>query len=792
MKNLSYAIIFLFLVNVNAQTGTIKGKVVDRQSNMALEGVTVELLDQAQPKGVVTDADGYYQLKDVPVGRQRIRFSYLGYESFTVPNIIVSTGKDAVSDFALLETFDELDEVVVTSSGAKERPINTLSTVSTRQFGVEEVQRFSGGRSDVGRLAANFAGVSAPDDSRNDIVVRGNSPTGLLWRLEGIPIPSPNHFGTTGTTGSPVSALNPNMIKNSDFLTSAFAAEYGNALGGVFDLGFRKGNADDYEYMGQVGAFTGLELMAEGPWGTKKGSFLVAARYSVIGLIGGGSGTSAVPNYSDLSFNLDFGNRSWGTLSLFGIVGTSDIDFLGNDIDEDDLFAAEDENLFTESGFSVVGLKHQINIGNNSYLKTVVSGSSNSNNTDVDRFIEKDTPQERIIRFTENEDSESRFSFSTLFNSKLSKRATIRAGALVENFGVDLLQRDRSEQPDLDGDGDSDLVTFVEVDDNLSIVQPYVQTQLRITEKLKLNAGVHGQYGSLNEQFVIEPRAGLQYSAGKSTFSVGYGVHHQNVPFPLLFLNENVGGELVQTNRDLDFVRSNHYVLGYDLNFGNDWRIKTEVYYQAIENAAVEPFPSSYSSLSEGADFGFSTDRTSLVNEGTGFNQGIEFTLEKFFSKGYYGLLTGSFYESKYEGSDGIERNSPFNNGRVVNLLAGKEFKMGKTGKNVLSIDTRITTAGGRYFTPIDLEASRNAGFQVDQEELAFSEQADDYFRFDLKFGYKINHRSKKRSHQFYVDIQNLTNNENEFVRRYNRLTNNVDVVDQIGLFPDFGYRFQF
>ncbi len=206
----------------------------------------------------------------------------------------------------------------------------------------------------------------------------------------------------------------------------------------------------------------------------------------------------------------------------------------------------------------------------------------------------------------------------------------------------------------------------------------------------------------------------------------------------------------------------------------------------------MEPFPSSYSSLTEGASFEFDNDRVSLVNSGTGFNRGVEITLEKFFSQGFYGLLTSSIFESKYEGSDGIERNSPFNNGYVVNLLAGKEFKTGPAGKNVLFIDTKLTTTGGRYFTPVDLEASRQAGFEVLQEDLAFSEQYDAYIRWDLKFGIKINSRAKKQSHQFYVDLQNVTDNENVFVRRYNRLTNNVDQVDQIGFFPDVGYRFQF
>ena len=778
-----------------AQTGVIKGRVIDKQSELPLMGVTIELLNSNPVVGVVSDDEGYYRLENVSIGRQEIRVSYLGFETVNIPNIVVTTGKDVVINISLVESFDKLDEVILTSKKRKDRPVNTLAAISARQFGLEEVTRYSGGRGDVGRLAANFAGVSSPDDSRNDIVIRGNSPVGLLWRLEGIPIPNPNHFSAFGTTGGPVSAVNSNTLKNSDFITSAFPAEYGNALGGVFDLGFRKGNKDEYEYTIQAGAFSGLEALVEGPLGQNNGSFMIGFRYSLVGLIGAGAGgaSSATPNYYDVSFNIDLGKSKAGNFSLFGILGESDIDFLGDEIDENDLFAAEDEDLYVKSRFGVVGLKHQINIGESSYVRSVVATSYSGSDIYADRYLNKDTPQERLILYTESDNTENRLSFSTLLNSKISNKTTLRAGALVERFSIESILKDREKQADLDSDGDPDLTVFRDIDESLTLFQPYVQGQFRLTEKVTLNLGLHGQYSSLSSQFVAEPRVGINYRTTQSqTFSLGYGVHHQPVSFPILFLSENVGGNLVQTNRDLDFVKSDHYVLGYDVKLASSWRGKVEVYYQDITKAAVEAFPSSYSSLTEGADFVFDNDRVSLVNNGTGFNKGIEFTLEKFFSEGYYGLLTTSLFESKYTGSDGVERNSPFNNGYVVNFLTGREFTLGAAQKNTLFFDTRVSFSGGRYFTPINLAASQASGFEVTRDDIAFSEQYDDYFRWDVKFGIKINSKKKKQSHQLYFDFQNVTNRANVFVRRYNRLTNSIDQVDQIGFFPDFGYRFQF
>ncbi len=795
MKKLSILLSFLFigLASLDAQvTQTVKGTIVDRQSEIPLIGATVQWVNPDENRGAVTDVDGYFRIEGIPVGRHEFRVDYLGYETFFVPNVVVTSGKEVILTLSLQESINELSEVVVRANTMKDQAQNEMATISARQFGMEEVTRYAGGRSDVARLAANFAGVASPDDSRNDIVIRGNSPTGVLWRIEGIPVPSPNHFNTFGTTGGPVSALNPNLLRNSDFLTGAFPAEYGNANAGVFDIGFRNGNRDETEFTLQVGAFSGLEAMAEGPVGKKGGSYLVAGRYSFVGLIGAGS-TSAVPNYQDVSFKVDLGKTSIGRFTLFGIGGNSDIDFLGSEIDSTDLFAAEDEDLFVEGTFGVIGLKHNLIIGDKSYWRTVIGGSTRTNGIELDRYFDLGTDHERKLRISDIDNTENRFSISSYFNTKISPKFTLRTGVLYEQTSMDAFFRDRADAPDLDDDGEPDWFTVYDFDGSFGIVQPFVQSQLRLSEAWSLNLGLHGQYATINEQFVAEPRASLSWQANPNyKFTLGYGMHSQTAPLPLLFLNEDIDEKLVRTNEDLDFVRSQHYVLGYDHKLGKDLRLKVEAYYQDLDRVPVDNFASSYSTLTEGADFGFSDDKTSLVNEGTGFNRGIELTLEKFYSKGYHALVTTSIFESKYTGSDGIERNSPFNNGYVVNILGGREWSVGKAKRNAFVLSTKLTASGGRYYTPVNLEASRDAGFEILFDELAFTEQYDGYLRWDVRMGFKLNSAQRKVSHQIFFDIQNVTNRANVFARRYNRLTGNVDQVDQIGFFPDFLFRFQF
>lgn len=775
----------------SAQTGIVKGKIVDKQSEKPILGATITL--QGNPVNQTTsDEEGNFKLSEIPLGRQSLTIDFAGFESTSVSDLDVTTGKDIQLTISIAEQFNALDEIVITSGSNKANPINKMALVSTKQFTTEEVSRFAGGRSDVARLVTNFAGVSTADDSRNDIVVRGNSPSGMLWRIEGMPVPSPNHFSTLGTTGGPVSALNPNLLSNSDFLTSAFPAEYGNAIAGVFDLGFRKGNTDDYEYMISAGAYPGVEFMAEGPLGNSGGSFVAAARYGFVGVLGL-AGTDAQPNYHDISFNVDFGKTKLGNFSVFGIYGASDIDFLGEKIDKEDPFAAQDEDSFVTSSFGSLGLKHNLNIGNNSSLKTIIGFADSGNSYKNERYYNYDTPAENKLLFSDIDNSETRVTFSTLFNSKLSSKTTIRAGLLGENYTLKAKLSTRDRQQDNNSDGYADLIPVIDNEGHYNIIQPFAQGQFRLSEKLTLNGGVHAQYFSINNQFVVEPRTAFSFAVNpKNTFSLGYGLHHQSVPVPILFLSENRNGNSVQTNKNLDLVQSHHYVFGYDVRLANKWRGKIELYYQQINKAAVESFSSSYSSLTEGADFGFSIDKTSLISNGKGHNQGIEFTLEKFFSKGFYSLFTTSVFESKYNGSDGVERNSPFNNGYVINFLGGKEFKIGKAKKNVFSIDTKFTTAGGRYFTPVDLEASRNAGYEIKDDTNAFSEQYNPYLRWDVKFGIKFNSKKKKRFHQFYIDLQNITNHTNIFTKEYNRLTNSVNQKDQIGFSPDFGYKFQF
>ncbi len=787
--------ILLFPAFLFSQTQTLRGNVLDKQAETPLIGATVQVLNVEPAIGATTDMDGSFVLKNVPVGRQTLRITYVGYEMQTVPNVLVTAGKEVLLSLKMEESFASMDEVVIVAKVNKDKAINELATISARQFNTEEVSRYSGGRGDVGRLVANFAGVAASNDARNDIIIRGNAPTGVLWRLEGIPIPNPNHYSTLGTTGGPVSALNPNMIGNSDFLTSAFPADYGNATAGVFDINLRKGNKDRFEFMGQVGAFTGMEAAIEGPVRKGKGSFVVAYRHSfaeIAQAAGLNVGTTATPKYKDLTFNLDFGNTKAGSFSIFGIGGHSSIDFLGADIDTTDLFANPDENAFSISKFGVIGLKHNLLLNDHSYIRTVLS-ASHSGNSYKTEDLEMTDEFGGLLQTFDVLDAGDTYRLSSFYNNKINRRFTLRTGILLQNQQLDTYVKTRVGIPDFNGDGIPDLFTQRDFDGSFNQAEAYAQTQWRIAERLTLNTGVHGLYFDKTEDVAIEPRVALNWQfSPKSTLNLGYGLHHQTQPLPVfLFRERQPDGTAVETNADLGFTRSQHFVLGWDYKPAASWRVKAETYYQLLSDVPVESMPSSFALLNAGADFVF-PEKNNLVNEGTGTNLGVELTVEKFFSQGWYSLLTVSVFDSKYKGSDGVERSTAFNGSYVLNALAGREFKLGNSGRRFLTLDTKVTAAGGRPYTPVDLEASKAAGREVLIENQAYSMRLDDYFRWDVKIGMRLNSPKRKLSQTFFLDFQNVTNKQNIFAMQYNEVRNEVGKTYQIGFFPDLMYRIEF
>ena len=773
------SIIPLFTIAQN-NTQQIRGVVIDKFSQIPLIGVKIQIT--SLQKGTSTDTLGKYVLSDIPPDRYEVYISYTGYKSITLPNVIVTSGKEVMLDISMEESINQIDEVVVKANN-KHATINKLATVSARTFSMEEVNRYAGGRSDPARLAANFAGISTTDDSRNDLVIRGNSPIGVLWRIDGMNVSNPNHFASVGTTGGPVSALNTNLLKNSDFFTSAFPAEYGNANSGVFDVGLRTGNNKKRETTIQAGVITGLELTTEGPFSKKSdASYLVGYRYSLAGIaqaLGVNIGTTSTPSYQDLSFKLNSGNTKWGRFSMFGILASSTINIGGGP--GNSLYGGGNKVDF-KSKIGIGGMNHFKQLNSKSFLSTILGinySSTNQTSFDFDPFLDSSFVREK------SDVAKTTYFLSTSYNLKMNSRWFLKFGIQDEIMRLDLDYRIRDNVF-------SPVKQIWDYQSGTNLIQGYAHLKYGISKNLTMNAGIHSNYFQLNNSNSIEPRFGIVYNISqKSSFNFGYGLHSQLQPINVYFLQSTDNNDnIVYNNKHLDFTKSHHIVLGYNMQPLSDWRIKTEVYYQFIYNVPVLRYSSSYSMLNTGSTF--KTDLTdSLINSGTGENYGIELTVEKFFSKGYYGLLTGSLYNSLYVGSDGIQRNTAFNGRYVYNILAGKEWKIGKAKKNCFALDIKFTHAGGRAYTPIDLMSSIALEHEVVSPD-SYSSFYSNYYRMDIKAGLTLNSSKRHVAQTISLDLQNVTNHKNVFSESFDRKTNSISTTYQLGFFPNVVYKVQF
>jgi hypothetical protein len=788
MKTLFYFLLLAFVLpfSLAAQTPsqTVRGKVIDNQTKAALPGVVVILGDSGTTlRTTASDAAGSFRFENVEVGRRLVRFKLLGYRERAM-NIVVSAGKEVVLTVELEESVVQAKEVVITAQDSKGKPNNEMATVSSRSFSIEETQRYAGSLGDPSRMAANYAGVSGAQDSRNDVVVRGNSPLGVLWRLNGLDIPNPNHFGSFGSTGGPVSILNNNVLDNSDFMSGAFPAEYGNATAAAFDLKLRNGNNEKFEFLGQV-AFNGFEGGIEGPLSKKhNASFLVNYRYSTLGLfnqlgINFGTGT-AVPKYQDLSFKLNFPTEKLGTFSVWGIGGLSYIELLDSkrDTTQLDLYTIGGFDTYFRTNMGVGGFTHIISFGERSYGRLNIGVTLQQNKVRLDS-----------VSFSDNsfwpsygsKFSQTRITGNYTVVTKFNARNTLKSGVYTDLLNFILL--------------DSTNITATtfrrlrDTEDGTALIQAYSQWQHKFTDLLTLNTGIHYQQLLLNNSVSVEPRVGLRWQYDeKNAFSFGSGLHSQMQPI-FTYFNQTFlpDGSYLRTNENLDFTRSIHAVLAWDRTLGKNARIKVETYYQHLYQVPGLERVSIYSGLNEGADFN-APNTDSLINNGTGRNYGIELTAERFYNKGWYFLTTVSLFESKYTSFGNSERNTAFNGNYVVNLLGGKEFKLG--AKDMLSFDLRTNAAGGKRYIPIDLTASSFAGEAVFDNNRAYELRYTDYFRIDLRIGYT--HNGKHITQTWAVDLLNLTNNKNVFTQEYDASSNSIKTNYQTGFLVIPQYKITF
>ncbi len=759
----------------------IRGTITDALSGQPLVGASVLLPGTAPIKGTTTDENGKYRLEDVPVGRHSLESTYLGYELLEIPEILVESGKELLLNIALYEQSRSLDEVVVKSS---RRQSASLSPVSVQSITVEEVLRFPATFNDPARLATTYPGVVNTNDQANHISVRGNSPNSTSWRLEGVEIVNPNHLGDAGTSsgrpsisGGGVNILSAQLLGTSNFYSSVFPVEYGNAIGGIMDMRFRNGNDEKHEFTAQAG-LVGFDFSAEGPLSKKKGiSYLVNYRYSFVGLLtamGVDFGGEAI-SFQDLSFNLKVPLNKNATLKVFGIGGESKNIFTGKENPEDWEVDKDRFNISFTNRMGALGARYSTLLNDKLSLNATIVTSSLQTNKQSDLrtdplLIEEGWAFDSITY--------RKIALQTNLTYKFRKKHHLKVGlSTVEHF-FDINTSNFLDRSFGEGKG--------------WLLGAFAKWHWMPISQLKLTAGLHYAHFTYTESQRLEPRANITWQASqKDGFSLAAGMHSQIQPGQVYLVRD----AFEIPNRKLDFTESVHLVLGYKRKLNTYSELSMEVYYQQLSNAPIYlneiavPYYNNFSNLNVVGDF----RRLNLVNEGLGANYGVELNWQRFIHNDYFFLANTSLYRSVYENSNGETTSTRFDGRYLFNLTGGKEFNWKKKSRQkTLGINARVTYAGGLRRSPIDMSsADLTIPFAtLENNDLPFSIKQKDYFKIDFRI-YLKNNKSKYNS-TLALDLQNLTSRKNDGYYYYDHVQQKELAQKQLGLIPNLSYRIEF
>jgi hypothetical protein len=787
-------------------TQTVRGTIIDTDSKMPLIGATVLIVGTNPPAGSATDEKGNFRIEKVPLGRITLQLSYIGYETKTVSDIVVNSGKEVVLDLSMQEAVFKMQEAVVKAYRKKGEAINEMSQLSLHSITLEETKRFTGGMDDPARVVSSYAGVASSDAS-SDIIVRGNSPKYMQWRLDGAEISSPYHLDDQNSSFGALTALNNNLLATSDFYTGAFSAEYGDVISGIYDVKLRTGNNEKFEATGGLGLM-GTELTLEGPF--KKGyagSYLFNYRYSSITLINkiGLLNVPGVVDYQDATFKIVLPTKRKGTFSFYGLGGLSG--FSMENMGPKDLStpgrptssALISKDFRKKNYLANIGMSHTLPLNEKSFIKTSVNYSGTGADDDV---FERDTLRtynnsgepvndsvSARVHTVQGKIVNSAFRGSVTYNNKINSKNKIQIGTKYTLYSFNYDQNIYNE----------DVASLVNVNDfknSLSALNNFVSWKHSFNDNLSFVAGVHNMNIFTRNLSTIEPRLSVNWKINKtSSVHFGYGMHSTMESVHNYFTKiPQDNGTYLEPNKNLGLLKAHHYVMGYERRINENLLAKIEVYYQYLYNLPVENSnTSNYATINEGIDYQY----VELVNKGKGKNYGVEVSVERFFDKNYYFLINGSLFDSKYKTLEGVWRNTRYNSNYIVNILFGKEFKsLGKKQNQTLALNTKVLFEGGQRYIPLLRDSQGNVAVDPQNDRYfdyskAYDNKLDNIFLMNLSISYKFN--KPKATHEIFLDLMNLAGSKGRLSEYYDvNKPGKVGYITQFGCFPNLMYRIYF
>jgi hypothetical protein len=770
VKKLFYFLSFIILSGTafgqDVKT-SVKGMITDLATGSPVSGVNVQVTNASGTFTAQSNDVGKFAV-ETGIGRYRLTASSTGYNSFS-QEVLTIAGKELTVNISLKQSVEELKEVEVQSSTLQELP-------GQRSLTIEKTLRIPANFFDPVRVITAYPGVVTANDQGNSIIVRGNSPNGLTWKLNGADIVNPNHLSNAGTfsdkpmaNGGGVNIISGQMIDKTDFYMGQIPTAYGNALAGIIDMSLREGNKQKLEVTAQA-SLIGLDVAAEGPLGKRENtSFLVNYRYSTVGLLskaGIDFGDETI-TFQDLSFHLNHRGSKGVVFSLFGFWGGSKNDFEAK-VPEDWEQEKDQYDINYKSGTGALGANVTIPLG-----KGKLSGAVAYSSTSQSRISEmaQSAYFPGIFVRTDNYDqSNALLSGNVVYTSALSKSVTLDVGIntnVIDN-SVDALK----------------VLTFynypVQFEQTLNggndgvLIQPFANFNVAVSPALAFSGGVRYVTYSYNNTTAVEPRLSGTYNTNdKSSVSLSYGL-----------ISQTQLPQFYAVNKDLELTKAHHFDGSYSTVLSNDIQLRAGLYYQKLFDVPIgDGF------LFSGINFLEGNPPTALVSEGTGTNYGADLTLEKQFFNKHYLLFGGSYYDSKYVAGDGVERNSRFNGHYTVSAIHGKEWTK-ESKRRTIGLNTRVLYLGGMLQSEVIEDQSILSGETFYNEGNPYSKKLGDYFRLDLRLSFRKNKPGYTRT--FAIDIQNLTNQQNEAYEYYDRVQAKTVMKYHLGIIPLLVYRVDF
>ena len=757
---------------------TIRGQVCDVASGEPMIGVTITV-ENGTTMATVSDIDGNFVIQHVPVGRHSVRATYIGYEPVLLKEQLVTSGKELVLNLKMTENLTNLQEVVIKPRVNKQQPLNEMAQVGARMFSVEEATRYAGGMADPARTASMFAGV-ATGGATNGISIHGNSPQMLQWRIEGIEVNNPNHFADITEAGGGVfTSLNGTVLANSDFMTGAMPAEYGNALSGAFDMKMRVGNNTKHEHAIQVGTL-GVDFASEGPL-TKnsKASYLINYRYSFLEIakkLHAINMEKETLDYQDLSFKVNVPTTHAGT---FAVWFTGLFDRFENDVpdvaDRKTLWDSND-SWSTQKSWAG-GLTHTYRFRSGGTLTSNIAYTGAYQKLGINDYNEQMQQMPDML----GRSLSWNVIISTQHKHKFSSRYTMQNG--FEHRHMDFCT-----WMDYIKVVGGPLYRVFESNGSTGLTRLYTNHKIALSQRLSTVAGINVMWFNLNNQVLVEPRISFQYkTSASSTLSIAYAMNSRKEAIDTYFVL-NTNSQEPNVNKDLGLTRSHHISASFAQRLGENAMLKIEPYWQWLFDVPVEQ-GTTYSVINHNL---FYQDRA-LVNKGAGRNYGIDLTLERYLKDGLYGMFTATLFKSEYRDAQGEWHHTRHDRGYITNILGGKEWMVGKSRKNVFGINGRLTLMGGDRYTPMVAgttyeEVAQRPDRTIPQDGAnPFSAQMNMNVGYAFSVKYTINkHHS---AHHFILEYLQMRSFQGQTFDIHTH-----ELVDQFTslTFPNIAYRLEF